>query len=448
MDNENKNENNIHEDNHIRKTSGKEIKKHLWVFLLVAFGVLLYLALNNLGAIGGALLYTVNLLSPLFIGALLALILNTPMCAIEQFLTWIFKKLFSKKDKEYKPNKRGIEISALVLTILLALLIIYIIVYSVVPQIIESVKTLFIKAQVKIPEYLKLLEEYEDFEIDTASIWEWISTFDFNSIFNKITDNAGGIINTVISGASSIISGTFTAFTSVIFAVYLLVNKRTMSVQMKRLSYAHFSKEKVDKSIELFSTVGETFSNFISGQCLDATILGLMMFVSMSIFGFPYALPVSAMITITALIPYIGAFLGTVFGVLLIMMDSPLLALLFVILFLCIQQVDNHIVYPRVVGSSVGLPPIWTFVAVIVGGALFGIIGMILFIPLFSVFYTIIRKNVARRLEERGIVVEEPDYQNEEKPKKPGRIFTLVSKGIGSVKKVVTKSKHSSKKRK
>ncbi len=416
-------------EENITKSSGKAIRSHLWAFLLVAFGVVFYLALNNLDSIGTFLLNLVSVLSPLFIGALIALILNTPMCAIGQFLTWLFKKIFSKKDKEYKPNKRGIEIASLCLTILIALFIIYIVVYSVVPQVIGAVKTLLVQAQVKLPEYISKLDEYSEFGINTDTLRNMIAGIDFNTVFSKLTDNAGGIIDTVISGASSIISGAFTAFTSVVFAVYLLANKLWLSVQAKKLFYATMKKKTVERTLSLFSTVGDTFSNFISGQCLDAVLLGLMMFVSMSVFGFRYALPISAMITVTAIIPYIGAFLGGAFGAVLIVMDSPMKALLFIILFIIIQQIDNHLVYPRVVGGSVGLPPIWTFAAVIIGGALFGIIGMVLFIPFFSVVYTIIDENVAKRLAERGITVEEPDYDSDGSPKRK----TLISEKISAL---------------
>lgn len=410
------------------------------MFLLVAFGVCLYVGLNNLGTIKNAIYYAMGVLNPLLIGALIALVLNTPMIAIQQLLTWTFRHLFERKRKDYKPNARGIEVASLVLTVLLAVLIIYIIAYAVIPQLIESIKAIILQASKITGEIIKIFDKLEEYNINTDAWRERLSELDFNEILKKFTENvdtsasinaAGSIINTVISSASSIISGTFTAVTSVIFALYVLSNKRSLSAQMQRLAYAHLKKSRVDRAKELFAMSSDTFSSFISGQCLDAVLLGLMCLVTMALFGFPYAIAISAMITITAIIPYVGAFLGGAFGVLLMIINSPLQALLFVVLFVVVQQIDNHLVYPRVVGGSVGLPAIWTFVAVIVGGAVAGVIGMVLFIPIFSVIYTLIKANVTRRLEERGITVVEP--APEIKIKKPGRISVAVGKGFGKL---------------
>lgn len=400
--------------NDIRATSGKEIKKHLWAFLLVAFGVILYIALNNLGAIGGAIKTIITVLSPLLIGALIALILNSPMNAIKNLILKIGGAVAKKKEKDYKPNKRAIDIVSLVITVLLALLLIYIIVYSIVPQLIESVKSLFGQIQKKLPEMLKFLDKVDEYGINTDGIRNWLSSLDFSALMSKITDNAGNIIDKVISSASSIISGTFTAITSIVFALYVLATKETLSYQLKKLGYAYLKKETVEKFSVFASTTAETFSNFISGQCLDAVILGLMCLVTMWIFGFPYALPIASMITVTAIIPYVGSFLGGAFGFLLIVMVSPVKAFLFILLFILVQQVDNHVIYPRVVGGSVGLPPIWTFIAVIVGGAIMGVLGMVLFIPIFSVIYSLISKSVSKRLDTKGISVEKPEHMEKE----------------------------------
>lgn len=446
MENEKKNDQSVKEDESLIKTASdkKDIKKHLWMFKLVAFGVLLYLGLSHLDVLFRALTWLAGILSPILIGALIALILNTPMEAIGQFLTWLSKKIFGKKNKDYAPNTRAIEISSLILTVLLAVLLIYIIVYSVVPQLIESIKAIIIQIQNNIPEYIKVLDKIEKYGINTDFIKEKLAAVDLDKILSKITDNAGNIINTVISSASSIISGTFTALTSTIFALYVLANKRTLAVQMKKLTYAHLKEKTVDRGIKLCAMTADTFSNFISGQCLDAVILGMMMFITMTIFRFPYALPISAMITITAIIPYVGAFLGCAFGVLLMIINSPIQALLFIVLFIAVQQIDNHIIYPRVVGGSVGLPPVWTFVAVIVGGSLFGVIGMVIFIPIFSVIYTLIKENVNRRLEERGITVEEPTYTVKEK--KPGRIASAAAGFFDKIKKKFAEMKKKSSK--
>lgn len=365
---------------------------------LLLIGIVLYVSLENIGQLWKVVLGIYSLFRPFLIGALIALVLNAPMNALAHFFAWAADKVKLKRK-----NDRVIEIIALVMTFLIALFFIYFIANMIIPQLIESVKTIFVKVQANLPEYLKLLDHIEEYGIDTTKISEWLSAIDLNTIISKVTDNAVNILTTVMSGASSIISGTLTTVTSIVFAVYVLSSKKKLSAQLQMVAYAYLKKPFVDRSKEIFSMSAKAFSNFISGQCLDAILLGLMTFIAMTVFRFPYALAICTMITVTAIVPYIGAFLGGAFGVLLIIIDSPLKALLFVVLFIVVQQIDNHLVYPRVVGNSVGLPAIWTFAAVIIGGGIWGIVGMLVFIPIFSVLYTLLRQNVYKRLREKNI---------------------------------------------
>lgn len=395
---------------------------------LVAFAVLLYVTLNHFDVVLSAAKSFLALLSPLLIGALIALVLNTPMLALERGFEWIAKKTHRRY------NRRAGEIIALLVTFLAAFLIIYTILYSIIPQIVESLKAVYNKAVANLPKLMEWINGLDKYGIDTTELNEWLTSLDINTFVKKIADNTSNILEAVVtgsfsavssifSGASSIISGTVTAVSAIVFAVYILSNKSRLGNQMKRLGYAYIKKETVDKLLAFCSLSAKTFSNFISGQCLESVILGLMFFIAMTVFRFDYALAVSTLITVTAIIPYIGAFLGCAFGMLLMVIDDPIRALLFLVMFLIIQQIENHLVYPRVVGGSVGLPAIWTFAAVIVGGGLCGVIGMVLFIPLFSVIYTILGENVKRRLDERGIVVEscEEDETLPEKSEKPKR---------------------------
>jgi len=379
---------------------------------IVLCAVALYVGLNNLGVIFGALKWVYEIFEPLLVGVLLALILNTPMRALETLLLKIGAKL------KTKPSRRLLEIIALILTFLFAFLVIYVVGGTVIPQLVESVKSMVMSIQRNIPEFMKILDELEGRGINTAPIEKFLSDIDVNDMIKKVTDNAINIINTILSSATSIVTGLFKAISAVVFAVYILANKKKLSVQLKKLSYAYLERSTVDHACEICTMSERTFSDFISGQCLDAFILGMLMFITMSIFRFPYALAISVLIMVTALIPYIGAFLGGAFGVLLMIMDDPIRALLFVVLFIVVQQIDNHLIYPRVVGGSVGLPAIWTFAAVIIGGGLFGVLGMVLFIPVFSVFYTILKANVNRRLADRDIILDPDDDESEDKQKK------------------------------
>lgn len=369
-----------------------------FIVKLLLIGIVLYVSLENIGHLWKVVLGIYSLFRPFLIGALIALVLNAPMNALAHFFSWAADKVKLKRK-----NDRAIEIIALVMTFLIALFFIYFIANMIIPQLIESVKTIFVKVQANLPEYLKLLDRIEEYGIDTTKVSEWLSAIDLNTIISKVTDNAVNILTTVMSGASSIISGTFTTVTAIVFGIYVLSSKKKLSAQLQMVAYAYLKKPFVDRSKEIFSMSAKAFSNFISGQCLDAILLGLMTFIAMTVFRFPYALAICTMITVTAIVPYIGAFLGGAFGVLLIIIDSPLKALLFVVLFIVVQQIDNHLVYPRVVGNSVGLPAIWTFAAVIIGGGIWGIVGMLVFIPIFSVLYTLLRQNVYKRLREKNI---------------------------------------------
>ncbi len=397
---DNKNNNSERGDLPGHNTAAKNSAVFVLAVKLVAVGVVLYVSLNHIDKIGLALVSIYDLFMPLLMGGLLALILNTPMCALERLFTWFGEKFLHIK------KRRPAEIAALVMTFVIALLLIFIIMNTIIPQFVESIRTVFTKIKGKMPEYLAYLEEYG---VDTEPIMDWILKIDINSLVAQFASGAVNLIGTVVSGASSIISGTFTGVTIIVFAVYILANKRKLSVQMRKLLYAYIKKPFVDRAVKVGRMSVRTFSDFISGQCLDAVILGLLMFITMSIFRFPYATATCSLITVSAVIPYIGAFLGGAFGVLLMVVDDPLRAVLFVVLFIVVQQVDNHLIYPRVVGGSVGLPAIWTFAAVIIGGGVCGILGMVLFIPLFSVFYTLLRDNVYERLQKRGICVSEEE---------------------------------------
>lgn len=389
---------------------------------LVSFSIILYVILTHLTELSSLLGSLVSLISPLLIGGLVALILNTPLMAIEKLLTRISEKHGKKM------NRRTCEVISLTLTFILAILLIYVLCYSIFPQLGESVKGIYQKAVTSLPKLVTWLEGLEEYGINTDPIVDWLSSLDINEVVNtlseyavKFMDALTSSLSSIISGASSIISGAFTAVTSIIFAVYILSNKKKLLIQTKKMTYAFIRKDIADKICEICSLSVKTFSNFISGQCLEAVILGCLFFIAMNIFGFPYPLAISSLIAATAMIPYVGAFLGCAFGVMLMILDDPMRAIWFLIMFLIIQQLENNLIYPKVVGGSVGLPAIWTFTAVIIGGGVCGVIGMILFIPLFSVLYTLLRENVYSRLEKRGIVIEDiPDDSPQKKKRDLG----------------------------
>ena len=211
-----------------------------------------------------------------------------------------------------------------------------------------------------------------------------------------LLSSGGGLIGGVVSGVSTFVIG-------FIFSIYILLQKEKLGRQAKQVLYALLPMEKADRALEIAKLTEKTFSSFLSGQCLEAVILGCLFVIAMTLFKMPYALLVGVLIGLTALIPIVGAFIGCIVGALLIALTDPIQALVFVALFLVLQQIEGNLIYPHVVGSSVGLPSIWVLAAVSIGGSLMGIGGMLLFIPLCSVVYALFREYVKGRLKEKKV---------------------------------------------
>ena len=228
-----------------------------------------------------------------------------------------------------------------------------------------------------------------------------------NAVIDFFRNGAGSVLNSTLTAARSIVSGLTTFFISFVFAVYILLQKEKLSVQAKKVLFAFARKGRAEATLEVLALTYNTFSSFLTGQCVEAVILGSMFVVTMTILKLPYALLVGILIAFTALIPIFGAFIGCVVGAFLIFMVDPVKALIFIVMFLVLQQIEGNLIYPHVVGSSVGLPSIWVLAAVTIGGNLLGIVGMLIFIPLVSVVYALFREIVYLKLKQRKISPEE-----------------------------------------
>jgi predicted PurR-regulated permease PerM len=369
--------------------------------LFAALVILIYVLITHLDQLGGKILGFLSLFSPLFIGVLLALVLNLPLKGFEKLIGYL-NKLGKKRKKRL--SERGITFISLVLTLVFAVLLIYVVGHSVLPQVIDSFKSIGSSVESYYPKALAYLE---NLGINTADLKELLAKIDLNEIWKALTENAGTIWDTARNTVNGLFNILTTIVTALIFAVYLLANRRNLKRQVNKMLTAYCKPETAYKVRYVGRLTLKTFSNFFSGQCLEAVILGTIFFVAMSIGQFPYAVVISVIIAVTALVPYVGAFIGCIIGAILIAMQSPLRALAFVVMFLIIQQLENNLIYPRVVGTSVGLPAIWTFAALIVGGAVYGVVGMILFIPLTSVIYSLLRADVNARIQARGDVLSE-----------------------------------------
>ncbi len=366
------------------------------IMLLIVFAVLFYVGVQRIESVAAGFSFVVSIVFPFLLGAAMAFILNVPMSFME-------KRLFSKTKGKAKKLKRPI---CLVLAILFVVAILWIVLLVVIPEVASTVASL----SVNIEEALIKLQRWAmDIFEDNKQIEVWIASlqFDWDGIihtaFGFLKNGAGNVLNSTMTVAKTVINSVMNFCVAFVFACYILLQKEKLAVQIRKILYAFFSKKVVTKVLDIASLSYKTFANFVTGQCCEAVILGTMFFISMSILRFPYALLVGVLIAFTALIPIFGAFIGCFLGTFLILVADPMKAIAFVILFLVLQQVEGNLIYPHVVGGSVGLPSIWVLVAVTVGGSLMGIVGMLVFIPICSVLYALFREMVYKRLKERGI---------------------------------------------
>ena len=381
----------------------KSVLKKLFV---LAAGCILFAWLVLDTARATAMFSTVwNLISPFVVGAGIAFVFNVPMRAIERQLADIRRAGFRR-------------LLSIVLTILCLVLIIMFVFELLIPQIRLTVASL----SQTIPVFIeglaaKLMVMMQDHPELRAWLQEALKleSLDWNTILTETLGFLSNQMSTVMGGAVSVIGSVTGAIinmvVSIAFAIYCLSRKEILSRQGRRLLYSFLSENHADQVIRVLRLTNSTFSNFISGQCLEACILGCLFAVAMAIFKMPYISLVSVVIGVTALIPVVGAFVGCILGAFFILVNNPLQALTFVIMFLVIQQLENNLIYPRVVGTSIGLPGMWVLVAVSVGGDLMGVGGMLLMIPVTSVIYALLREFTDKRLAERGIPPEKLQNQ-------------------------------------
>lgn len=362
---------------------------------LILFTIFVLVLLWNYELLIDGIKFIWHVVSPFVIGGVIAFIVNIPM-------TFLEGKLF---DKSKKAEKRwALKIGrpfSLVVTLVLIIGIVALVFGVVVPELGNTILNLGKTLQEFIPEVqawaLEIFKENED-------VVKWISSmeFEWDYMLEKLMDflknGVGSVFDSTFAAAKSIISGVVNFFIGFVFACYILIQKEKLGEQVKKLMYAFMPEDWREIFLALGTVINKSFTNFFTGQCLEAVILGLMFLAVMVIFRFPYALLISVVITFTALVPIFGSFIGCAVGVLLIFMISPVKALIFIGVFLILQQIEGNFIYPHVVGNSVGLPSIWVLVAVTVGANLMGVVGILVSIPLMSVVYTMLRGIVNRRL--------------------------------------------------
>ena len=377
----------------LSKMSIKKIRE------LIVFTALLVVALWKFDVVLGVLKTIWDIIFPFVLGGAIAFLTNVPMSFLE-------KKIFEnvkKKNKIVRKLKRPI---SLILTIVLVVGVIALVMFGVIPQLTRTMGTLVTSINDFIPQMQSWIGEFFHNNQEIMNLVDQIEFDPDQAIkwgISLLGNGAGNMMNTTMSAVGSIVSGVATFFIAFSFACYILFQKEKLHIQIRKVFFAFLPRQKADTFLKVCSLTYRTFANFIAGQCLEAVILGSMFVVTLSILRMPYALLIGILIAFTALIPIFGAFIGCAVGSFLIFMVNPQQAILFVIVFLVLQQIEGNLIYPHVVGESVGLPSIWVLAAVTIGGNLMGIVGMLVFIPLLSVLYTIFREFVYLRLKKQNI---------------------------------------------
>ena len=372
----------------------KTIRKIFWV---AVGSIIIYWLLHETDRFRTFWNTVTGIFSPFVIGAALAFILNVPMRSFERRLKFI-------------KNDGARRALGIVLTFLSIALVLYGVVRLLIPQISDTVAILipkltdfFLGLEQKLivfleanPELLAWVYANTDLGgLDWTSLVQQAATI----LKNSLTVIAGG----AFSAVGSVAGGLVDAVIGLVFALYCLARKEILARQGRKLLYAFAPEHTSDEVIRIMRLTNVTFSNFISGQCLEAIILGIMFAVAMAILKLPYISLISVLIAITALVPIVGAFVGCAIGAFLILVNDPVQAVIFVAMFLVLQQIEGNLIYPKVVGTSIGLPGMWVLLSVTVGGEIMGIMGMLVMIPLFSVVYTLLREITYKRVEERQI---------------------------------------------
>lgn len=381
----------------------ENMRKIRW---LIAFAVLLYLGIQNLAVVLKYVKLLWGLLLPFVLGGAMAFVLNVPMSFIERHL---FGKAREKNNIAGRTAAKLARPVSLVLSVVFVILLILIVVLVVAPEI----GTTLVSVGKKVEEDIPLAQKWitDTFSGD-SEIVKWASAIEIDpqkildSIVSVLKNGADNLVSSTITVTMGIVSMAVNFAIGFVFACYVLLQKEKLGKQVLKATYAILPVKVVEYQSHVCTLASKIFASFITGQCIEAVILGSMFFVTMTIGRFPYAMLIGVLISFTALIPVFGGIIGCWVGFFLILMVSPLKAFMFLGLFLILQQIEGNLIYPHVVGNSVGLPAIWVLVAVTLGGNLMGIVGMLIFIPLVSVLYTLFREWVYARLDKKKVKIQ------------------------------------------
>lgn len=364
--------------------------------LVTVIGVSLFAALMNLPVVLAFSGKIISLILPVIVGAILALFINVSLSGIEKRL----KRLFDKGRK--KPSDKQLHIISFILTILCILFVLTLVLTLLVPEIVHSSQRLYIQLEAKIPEWLVYLESHN---VNARWLEELSADIDLEHIMQNISGNIDSFLMNIANVLSSTISNVIMAAFSIVISIYMTLGKERVCRHARKLISAYMKPAWAEKLFHISQTFSKSFAKFLSGQCSEAVILGTLMFLAFTIFKLPYGSLVGVLTAVCAIIPYVGAFISGAVSVILTLLIDPALALRCLIVYLVVQFIENQFIYPRVVGGSVGLPPLYTLISAMIGGKLFGIMGIIFFIPLMAATIELVKEDVQNRLYRNKIVL-------------------------------------------
>ena len=366
--------------------NNSDLKKWL---ILILVAIVAYWGINNLATVGSVINTVIDIIFPFILGGALAYILNIPMSFFERKFTRTEKKKKAKKKTKLK------RILAIILSVIVIIFILTLIITLIVPELVNIFNLLIDNIPYYVQEITKFAQNYSQ---ELPNINNFLQNLEVENLKKEAIDQGIKLLTSSISVITNVFSGIATFFIAIFFAMYILIDKEKLKEQTKKLIKAYLGEKRAEKIINVGRISNNIFRSFFTVQCLEATILGVLCILGMIILRIPYAVPIGVLVGLTALIPVVGCFIGIIIGAILILSINPVKVITFIIFVLILQQVEGNVIYPRVVGSSVGLPGMWVLVAVSVGGSLGGILGMLIGVPIASIIYTLVKKDVNKKL--------------------------------------------------
>lgn len=360
--------------------------------LVTAAGVTLFAALMNFSVVLSVLGGVFELVLPILAGSILALFINVPMNGIEKRL----KRIGSKMKR--KPSDNTLHMASFFATVICVLAVLVLVLTLLVPEIMRSSKSLYAQLEHDIPQWIAYLDAHQ---INAEWMEELLSDVNFDQMMEGLTDGMDTLFSNVVTALSSTVSVVVTAAFAVIISIYMALDKERVCRHAGKLLRAYLKPAWAENVLQFCRMFYQSFANFLSGQCCEAVILGILVFLAFLIFRLPYGSLVGALTAVCAIIPYIGGFISCAVSIFLTLIYDPTLVVRCAVVYLAVQFVENQFIYPKVVGKSVGLPPFYTLIAALIGGKLLGIIGMLFSIPFMAVVMELVKEDAARRLERK-----------------------------------------------